>query len=101
MAKSGKKENAKKKTKLIASKRASRAALKKIIMDKKSSVQERMVAVKKLSEMPRGSCMTQHHNRCRINGRPRGYLRKFGMCRVEFRKRASEGEIPGVVKSSW
>lgn len=40
-------------------------------------------------------------NRCKVCGRPRGYLRKFGMCRICFRKLASEGQIPGVTKSSW
>ncbi|HON77145.1 MAG TPA: type Z 30S ribosomal protein S14 [Spirochaetota bacterium] len=43
----------------------------------------------------------RHHNRCYICGRPRGYLRRFDMCRVCFRKLANEGKIPGVVKSSW
>ena len=44
---------------------------------------------------------TREYNRCRICGRPRGYMRKFDMCRVCFRKLASEGQIPGVTKSSW
>lgn len=44
---------------------------------------------------------TRQVNRCRICGRPRGYMRKFDMCRVCFRKLASEGQIPGVTKSSW
>jgi small subunit ribosomal protein S14 len=43
----------------------------------------------------------RHRNRCRICGRPRGYLRKFQMCRLCFRQLALRGEIPGVVKSSW
>jgi small subunit ribosomal protein S14 len=43
----------------------------------------------------------QRYNRCRICGRPRGYLRKFQMCRVCFRNLALRGEIPGVVKASW
>jgi small subunit ribosomal protein S14 len=43
----------------------------------------------------------QQHNRCEICGRPRGYLRKFGVCRICFRKMALEGKIPGVVKASW
>lgn len=43
----------------------------------------------------------REHNRCKICGRPRGYMRKFGMCRVCFRELASKGEIPGVTKSSW
>jgi len=45
--------------------------------------------------------MTRRVNRCRICGRPRGYMRKFQMCRLCFRKLASEGLIPGVLKSSW
>jgi len=43
----------------------------------------------------------RHRNRCLICGRPRGYLRKFKMCRLCFRQLALRGEIPGVVKSSW
>ncbi len=44
---------------------------------------------------------TQQHNRCSICGRPRGYIRKFGLCRICFRRLALAGEVPGVVKSSW
>jgi len=43
----------------------------------------------------------QGYHRCEICGRPRGYLRKFAMCRLCFRQRALRGEIPGVTKSSW
>lgn len=43
----------------------------------------------------------RHRNRCKLCGRPRGYLRKFGLCRICFRKLALLGEIPGVVKASW
>ena len=41
------------------------------------------------------------NNRCKICGRPRGYLRKFGMCRICFRKLAGQGQIPGLIKASW
>ena len=41
------------------------------------------------------------HNRCKVCGRPRGYLRQFGMCRICFRTNALQGQIPGVTKSSW
>ncbi|MBR5400812.1 MAG: type Z 30S ribosomal protein S14, partial [Treponema sp.] len=44
---------------------------------------------------------TRQYNRCQICGRPRGYLRKFKMCRICFRKLASEGQLPGITKSSW
>lgn len=43
----------------------------------------------------------QQHNRCTICGRPRGYMRRFGMCRICFRERALDGLLPGVTKSSW
>lgn len=43
----------------------------------------------------------RHRNRCRLCGRPRAYLRKFGLCRICFRKLALEGHLPGVKKSSW
>ncbi|MEW6104234.1 MAG: type Z 30S ribosomal protein S14 [bacterium] len=44
---------------------------------------------------------TRFYNRCRLCGRPRGFLRDFGMCRICFRKLASSGKIPGVIKASW
>ena len=50
---------------------------------------------------PRPKFSTRRHNRCRICGRPRGFLRKFGICRLCFRGLALRGEIPGVSKSSW
>jgi small subunit ribosomal protein S14 len=43
----------------------------------------------------------QGHHRCQVCGRPRGFMRKFGLCRICFRERALLGELPGVTKSSW
>ena len=43
----------------------------------------------------------REHNRCRVCGRPRGYMRRFAMCRICFRERALLGQLPGVTKSSW
>ncbi|GIV40348.1 MAG: 30S ribosomal protein S14 [Thermonema sp.] len=54
-----------------------------------------------LDKLPRNSSPVRLHNRCSITGRPRGYMRKFGLCRNMFRKLASEGKIPGVTKASW
>jgi small subunit ribosomal protein S14 len=54
-----------------------------------------------LDKLPRNSSPVRLRNRCAITGRPRGYMRKFGLCRNMFRKLASEGKIPGVVKASW
>jgi len=54
-----------------------------------------------LDKLPRNSSPVRLHNRCKITGRPRGYMRKFGISRVCFRDMASDGKIPGVTKSSW
>lgn len=54
-----------------------------------------------LQALPRNSSPSRLHNRCNITGRPRGYLRKFGVSRIAFREMALEGKIPGVVKASW
>ena len=58
-------------------------------------------AVVELSKLPRNASPTRLRNRCQINGRPRGYMREFGISRVMFRQLAGEGAIPGVTKSSW
>ena len=58
-------------------------------------------AVVELSKLPRNASPTRLRNRCQINGRPRGYMREFGISRVMFRQLAGEGAIPGVRKSSW
>jgi small subunit ribosomal protein S14 len=54
-----------------------------------------------LQRMPRNSSPVRLHNRCTLTGRPRGYYRKFGLCRNQFRALALEGKIPGVRKASW
>lgn len=54
-----------------------------------------------LDKLPRNASPVRLHNRCKITGRPKGYMRKFGVCRVVFREMASDGKIPGVTKASW
>lgn len=54
-----------------------------------------------LQKLPRNASPVRLHNRCALTGRPRGYLRKFGVCRNVFRELAMEGKIPGIRKSSW
>lgn len=54
-----------------------------------------------LQRLPRNSSAVRLHSRCSITGRPRGYYRKFGLCRNQFRALALEGKIPGVRKASW
>jgi small subunit ribosomal protein S14 len=68
---------------------------------------ERRAALKKagdyvgLSKLPRNSSAVRLRNRCKITGRPRGYMRQFGICRNVFREWAVNGKIPGITKSSW
>lgn len=54
-----------------------------------------------LDKLPRGSSPIRLHNRCQLSGRPKGYMRKFGLCRNMFRLMALDGKIPGITKSSW
>ncbi len=54
-----------------------------------------------LSRLPRNSNPTRLHNRCKLTGRPKGYMRQFGISRITFREMASSGLIPGIKKASW
>ncbi len=54
-----------------------------------------------LDKLPRNSNPVRLHNRCRLTGRPKGYMRKFGLCRIQMRELALQGKLPGVTKSSW
>ena len=54
-----------------------------------------------LQKLPKNSSKVRLHNRCKLTGRPRGYMRQFGISRVTFREMASEGLIPGITKASW
>ena len=54
-----------------------------------------------LSRLPRNSNPTRLHNRCKLTGRPKGYMRQFGISRITFREMASAGLIPGIKKASW
>jgi small subunit ribosomal protein S14 len=54
-----------------------------------------------LDKLPRSSSAVRLHSRCKLTGRPRGYMRKFGICRNQFRQMASDGKIPGITKASW
>jgi len=54
-----------------------------------------------LQKLPKNSSKVRLHNRCKLTGRPRGYMRQFGISRVTFREMASAGLIPGITKASW
>ena len=78
-----------------------RQDLKKIIMDKKLTLEERFKAQQKLSKLPRNSSKIRVRNRCQITGRPHGVYRKLKISRIALRQLGLEGKIPGMVKSSW
>jgi len=54
-----------------------------------------------LDKLPRSSSAVRLKSRCKLTGRPRGYMRRFGVCRNQFRQLASDGKIPGLTKASW
>ena len=54
-----------------------------------------------LDKLPKNSSPVRLHNRCKLTGRPKGYMRKFGISRVTFREMANDGKIPGIKKASW
>lgn len=93
-------KNEKRKAK-VALWRTRRAEAKKIINNPKSTVEEVDAAVIALQKMPRDASPIRVRNRCSQSGRSRGYLRKFGISRIALRELALQGQIPGVVKSSW
>jgi len=58
-------------------------------------------AIDKLHKLPRNASPVRLKNRCKLTGRPRAYIRQFGLCRNKFRELALDGKIPGVTKASW
>ena len=78
-----------------------RKALKKIIMNKNLSLNERFMAQQKLSKLPRNSAKIRVMNRCQITGRPHGVYRKLKISRIALRQLGLQGKIPGMIKSSW
>lgn len=101
MAKKAMVEREVKRQKLVEKYAAKRAALKAIINDKSKSVEERFKASLKLAELPRNSSPTRLHNRCQLTGRPHAYYRKLKVSRIALRDLGSNGQVPGLVKSSW
>ena len=94
MAKESMKAREVKRAKLVARYAEKRAALKKIIATSNE-------AARKLQSIPKNANPIRLHNRCKITGRPKGYIRQFGLSRIQFREMASQGLIPGVKKASW
>jgi small subunit ribosomal protein S14 len=94
-------ERNKKRIKLSDKYRAKRTELKAILVSPTTTDEQFFAAQKNLQKLPRNSSPTRIRNRCSMSGRPRGYKRKFGVSRIQFRELALAGKIPGVTKSSW
>lgn len=101
MAKKSVIERQKKREELVNRNWEKRTKLRKAVVDMSLSEEEREKAKLELNKMPRNSSYTRLRNRCLLTGRPRGYLRKFGMSRLCFREFALSGNIPGITKASW
>ena len=90
-----------KRARMVAKYAEKRAALKALINDQEKPVEERFKASLELAKLPRNSSATRLHNRCQLTGRPHAYYRKLKISRIALRDLGSNGEIPGMVKSSW
>jgi small subunit ribosomal protein S14 len=101
MAKTSSVEKNNRRRKLVDQYAAKRKALKAIIMDQAKPMEERFRAQLKLAALPRNSAKNRIRNRCEVTGRPRAYYRKLKVSRIALRDLGNNGQIPGLVKSSW
>lgn len=99
MAKESMKARERKRAKMVARYAAKRAALKEMV--RKGTPEEMEKAVIALQKLPKNASPVRLHNRCQLTGRPKGYMRQFGISRINFREMALKGLIPGVRKASW
>ncbi len=99
MAKESLKAREVKRARLIAKYATKRAELKKII--KSDDYEAKDAAIIAFQKLPPNSNPIRLHNRCQLTGRPKGYMRQFGISRINFREMALAGLIPGVKKASW
>jgi small subunit ribosomal protein S14 len=101
MAKTSSVEKNARRRKLAKKFAGKRSRLKAIVQNQSLPIEERFAAQLKLSQLPRNSAPTRIRNRCEMTGRPRAFYRKLRMSRLALRQLANEGQIPGMVKSSW
>ncbi len=101
MAKSSMIAREAKRTKLVSKYQEKRRALKEIIRNPESSLEDKESAHLKLQKLPRDSSASRQRNRCNLTGRPHGYYRKFGLSRNKLREATMRGDVPGLVKASW
>jgi len=104
MAKESMKVRERKRERLVARYEKKRAELTKVLKSTDASEEiqsQKWDAMMQLQKLPANSSKIRKHNRCGLTGRPRGYMRQFGISRVTFREMALAGKIPGVKKASW
>lgn len=101
MAKKSSIEKNARRRKLVQKYAAKRARLLEVASDRERPPEERFAARLKLAELPRNSAKVRIRNRCELSGRPRGVYRQFRLSRIALRDLALNGQIPGMVKSSW
>ncbi len=101
MAKTSKVVKNERRKEIVARYAERRAALKETIRNPQTSDADRQTAYEQLRKLPRDSSATRIRNRCAMTGRPRAFLRQFGLSRITFREMALQGLIPGVKKASW
>jgi small subunit ribosomal protein S14 len=101
MAKTSAIQKNKRRERMVKQYAGKRAALKAIAKDPSLTPEDQFAARLKLAEMPRNSSRTRVRNRCEMSGRPRAFYRKFKLSRIALRDLASNGQIPGMTKSSW
>ena len=101
MAKKSSVEKNKNRALMVQKFSGSRERLKAIAKDKNLPAEDRFAARLKLAQLPRNSSPVRLRNRCELSGRPRGFYRKFKLSRIALRDLASNGQIPGMTKSSW
>ncbi len=101
MAKKSKIARNRQREEVVARNAERRLALKKASVNPHLSQDERDAAMRALHALPRDASPSRLRNRGASDGRPRGYLRSFGLSRVQFRQAAHRGELPGVTKASW
>ncbi|MBG82314.1 MAG: 30S ribosomal protein S14 [SAR202 cluster bacterium] len=100
MAKKSMIEREKRRQRLVEAKAEVRKELRAVSVDMKRSPEERFAARQQLAKLPRNSSPIRLRNRCAVTGRPRGYIRFFGLSRITFRDLALKGELPGIRKGS-
>ncbi len=93
-------EREKRRQKLVDANAEVRKELRTISVDIKRTAEERFGARQELAKLPRNSAAVRLRNRCAVTGRPRGYMRFFGLSRITFRELALKGELPGIRKGS-